>query len=218
MGMITLITGNRSYPTVQRSPSAAARLCSAAYRPCPGWRRRAEQRRGAAHGGRPGRCRRAARAAPLRQWAARADSRVAALQGYEAGVGGRRDGAHLCGAERHPGETLDLLIGEGRGAVGVVLDAIGVEHLSERHAVDGPSQRRVPREAHEGVGPPQLLARRVGVGANLEDTRPVRTQHRVGEARTMVADHGPCVGKDSNGLGHRLVASVDVYLAASGGA
>ena len=45
---------------------------------------------------------------------------VAALQGYEAGMGGRRDGAHLCGAERHPGEPLDLLVGEGRGAVGVV--------------------------------------------------------------------------------------------------
>ena len=101
---------------------------------------------------------------------------------------------------------------------GRVPDAVGVEHLWEGHAVDGPSQRRVPRQTHEGVGPPQLLASRVGVRAYLEDTRPVRTQHRVGEARTMVADHGPRVGEDAYGLCRGLVAAVYVDLATRGGA
>ena len=46
----------------------------------------------------------------------------------------------------------------------------------------------------------------------------MRTQHRVGEARTMVADHGPRVGEDAYGLCRRLVAAVYVDLATSGGA
>ena len=46
----------------------------------------------------------------------------------------------------------------------------------------------------------------------------MRTQHRVGEARTMVADHGTRVGEDSYGLCRGLVATVYVDLATSGGA
>lgn len=46
----------------------------------------------------------------------------------------------------------------------------------------------------------------------------MRTQHRVGEARTVVADHGPRVGEDSYGLCRGLVAAVYVDLATSGGA